>query len=308
MPLPNSNEVIMALRRARSVFALLFIFLFLVTVADAAGPEALRLADGVYAFIGENGGTNSGFVVTEEGVVVIDSQGPRELALTLRSKIRSVTDKPVIYVINTHYHGDHTFGNQYFTEDLRAIISHEATRELLVERDARHRDMFLKFFGPESLLDFRLTLPQVTFNDRLTLRAGEKTLELVHVPRAHTEGDIFVYMREEKILFAGDLVYKGRLPFMNDGDSLGAIKAIDELLKNDATQIVPGHGGLSGKDDAAAYKGYLTDLRAEVKRLKESGKTLEEVKSSIRLPKYSLWSKYNEWLPANAARVYTELD
>lgn len=307
MPLPaTSDEVTMALRRALS--ALIFIFLFLATVADGAGPDALRLADGVYAFIGENGSTNSGFVVTEEGVVVIDSQGPSELALTLRSKIRSVTDKPVIYVINTHFHGDHTFGNQYFTEDLRAIISHEATRELLIERDAGHRDMFLKFFGPESLLDFKLTLPQVTFTDRLTLRAGEKTLELVHVPKAHTEGDIYVYMKDEKILFAGDLLYKGRLPFMNDGDSSGAIKAMDELLTLDAARIVPGHGGLSDKSDAVAYKGYLTDLRAEVKRLKESGKTLEEVKSSIRLPKYSLWYKYNEWLPVNAAKVYTELE
>lgn len=292
-----------------SVF--LITLIFFVNMAEGAGPEAIRLADGVYAFIGENGSTNSGFVVTEEGVVVIDSQGPSELALTLRSKIRSVTDRPVIYVINTHYHGDHTFGNQYFTEDLRAIISHEATRELLIERDASHRDMFLKFFGPESLLDFKLTLPQVTFTDRLTLRAGEKTLELIHVPKAHTEGDIYVYLPDEKILFSGDLLYKGRLPFLNDGDSLGAINAInaiEELLALEAVRIVPGHGGLSTSDDADAYKGYLTDLRAEVKRLKESGKTLEEVKSGIRLPKYSLWLMYNEWLPANAAKVYTELE
>ncbi|MBI5454820.1 MAG: MBL fold metallo-hydrolase [Deltaproteobacteria bacterium] len=298
----------MTLRCARAFSVFLITLLFLVNMAEGAGPEAIRLADGVYAFIGENGSTNSGFVVTEEGVVVIDSQGPRELALTLRSKIRAVTDKPVIYVINTHYHGDHTFGNQYFTENLIAIVSHEATRELLIERDAGHREMFLKFFGPESLLDFKLTLPQVTFTERLTLRAGEKTLELVSVPKAHTEGDIYVYMPEEKILFAGDLLYKGRLPFMNDGDSLGAVKAVDELLTYGAARIVPGHGGLSDRDDAAAYKGYLTDLRAEVKRLKESGKTLEEVKGEIRLPKYSLWYMYNEWLPANAAKVYTELD
>src|SRR3990170_1288725 len=114
---------------------LLFLLALLSVSPYASGAELKRLSDGVYAFIGEEGATNSGFVVTEKGVVVIDTQGPRGLAMELRRKIKEVTELPVIYAINTHYHGDHTFGNQFFREGY-GIIGHEKTRETLIEEDA----------------------------------------------------------------------------------------------------------------------------------------------------------------------------
>src|SRR3990167_11196923 len=109
----------------------------------AAEPEVVKLAEGVYGFIGKEGAGNSGFVVTNEGVVVIDTQGPKDLALLLKKKIRETTDKPIIYLINTHYHGDHTFGNQYFKE-AKEIISHENTKKNLIEKDKQHREKFKK--------------------------------------------------------------------------------------------------------------------------------------------------------------------
>lgn len=287
------------------LFLALFAFLLIGSGAYAATVE--RLAEGVYAFIGKDGSTNSGFIVSGEGVIVIDSQGPKELADELREKIKEVTQKPVIYVINTHYHGDHTFGNQYFSE-ARAIIAHENTRKAMTERDRAHRERFRKFFGEESLLGFNLTLPTLTFSERLTLWSGGRRVELIYAGGpAHTDGDIFVYLPAERVVFAGDLLYKGRLPLLNDGDTAGAIAALSALLKKDAVVYVPGHGPLAEKKDAVEYMAYLNDLRAEVGRLMKEGKTLEEIKKEIRLPKYAGWFKYSEWLPANAEKVYSEM-
>jgi cyclase len=275
---------------------------------EAGGPGVKELAPGVWAFVGENGATNSGFVVTGEGVVVIDSQGPEALACLLKEKIRAVTPLPVIYVINTHYHGDHIFGNRFYTE-ARAIIAHKDTRTALIERDGEHRERFKRFFGPDSLEGFTLVLPTVTFTERLTIRAGGKVVELIYAgAMAHTPGDIFVYLPEEKVVFAGDLLYNGRLPFLGDGDSAGALAALRKLLDTGAVTFVPGHGEVTGAEGIAAYAGYLRALRGEVKRLRDAGKTVDEVKKEIELPDYSGYVNYREWLPANAAHVYGELE
>jgi cyclase len=292
----------------------LYLFLLTLTLAfalrpsapGASGPELKRLGDGIYGFIGVDGATNSGVVVTDEGVVVIDTQGPKGLAMALRQSLEGVTDSPVIFVVNTHYHGDHTFGNQYFTGP-RAIIAHDNARKALVENDAAHRARFKRFFGETSLAGFSLTLPGVTFSSSLSLRVGSRTFVIVHPGIAHTEGDVYVYLPEEKVVFTGDLLFKGRLPWLGDGDSLGAVAALDELLALDATVYVPGHGPVAGREDLRAYKGYLLDLRREVKRLKYAGKTLNEVKKEIRLDGYADLLMYDKWLPLNAGKVYLEL-
>lgn len=292
------------MKQTLSFLAALSVFLLASTVF--AAPEVKVLAPGVFAFVGGEGRTNSGFVVTELGVIVIDTQGPPELAKLLREKIRETTDKPVTHVVNTHYHGDHTFGNQYFDEGL--IIAHENTRKALIERDAGHRAMFRRFFGEESLREFRLTLPEATFTERMILRYGGKTMELIYAgTKAHTDGDIYVWLPEERVLFAGDLLYSGRLPLLNDGESEGAVKAVEKILSTNATRFVPGHGPVSDAKDASAYKGYIEALRAEVKSMKDSGASKEETVSKISLPQYSSWVMYKEWLGANAAKVYDEL-
>src|SRR3989338_3058393 len=181
----------------------------------AAEPEVVKLAEGVYGFIGKDGATNSGFVVTNEGIVVIDTQGPKELALLLKKKIHEIMDKPVVYVINTHFHGDHTFGNQYFKEAWE-IISHENTNKNLIVKDKQHREQFKKFFGENSLEGFELTLPTKTIKDTLTLRVGNKTMEIAYLGKGHTDGDIIVYLPIERVLFGGDLLYNNRLPWLGD--------------------------------------------------------------------------------------------
>ena len=292
----------------RPLLATLLVNVIALVLAQAAfaAPELKTLAPGVYALVGGEGKTNSGFVVTEKGVIVIDTQGPGELAKLLKEKIKETTAKPITHVINTHYHGDHSFGNQYFSEGL--IIAHENTRKALIENDEGHRTMFRKFFGAESLKEFSLTLPEATFTDRMILRHGGRTMELIYAgAKAHTDGDIFVWLPEERVLFAGDLLYSGRLPLLNDGETTGALKAIDKITSTDASVLVPGHGPVSTIDDALRYKGYIEALRAEVKKMMDNGMNREEVASKVSLPPYSSWLMYKEWLPANAARVFDEL-
>lgn len=296
----NSPATFFRILAAASLAAL---FLFAHPVLSA---EVVELAPGVYAFVGEKGATNSGFVVTDDGVVVIDTQGPRELALELRAWIRKVTDLPIAFVINTHYHGDHTFGNQYFNE-ARAIIAHEETWRALVEKDKAHRTRFKRFFGEESLLGFNPVLPSLTFTEKMVLRVGGRELVLVHPGVAHTFGDVYVFMPAEGVVFAGDLLYKKRLPLLGDGDTLGAISALDTLLQTGADVYLPGHGGVATKEDIVKFKKYLLDLRGEVTRFIDEGKTLEEVKDMIKLPEYSGYVMYKEWLGQNAGAVYREI-
>jgi len=286
----------------------LILLAILVTTSTAlsAEPEVVKLAEGVYGFIGEEGAANSGFVVTGEGVVVIDTQGPKDLALLLKKRIREITDKPVLYVINTHFHGDHTFGNQYFTE-AKEIISHENTKINLTEKDKEHREQFKRFFGEKALEGFELTLPTKTIRDTFLMHVGGKTIELTWLGRGHTDGDIVVYLPAERILFGGDLLYKERLPWLGDAYISEWIVTLDRLKNYDAGIYVPGHGGTGDIMMLTQLQGYLTDLQAEVKRYMEQGKSIDEMKKEISLSKYQGWSRYHEWLPFNAEKVYREL-
>ncbi len=289
-------------------FTLIFLlFLLTTSPAFAAEPEVVKLAEGVYGFIGEKGATNSGFVVTREGVVVIDSQGPKDLALLLKKKIREVTDKPVLYVINTHFHGDHSFGNQYFKE-AKEIISHENTKINLTEKDKEHREQFKKFFGENALEGFELTLPTKTFKEAFLMQVGGKVIELAWLGRGHTDGDIVVYLPGERVLFGGDLLYKERLPWLGDSYISDWIVTLDRLKKYDAGIYVPGHGGTGDMTMLTQLQGYLTDLQAAVKKYLEEGKGIDEMKKEIALPKYQDWSRYHEWLPFNAEKAYRELE
>ncbi|MBI5286691.1 MAG: MBL fold metallo-hydrolase [Deltaproteobacteria bacterium] len=284
---------------------LLFVLIFTIP-AHATQPTIVKLTEGVYGFIGIDGATNSGFIVTEEGVVVIDTQGPKELALLLKRKIQEVTDKPVIYVINTHYHGDHTFGNQHFKE-AREIIAHENTRKNLTERDKPHKEQFKRFFGEKALEGIEVVLPTKTFKDTLSMRIGNKVFELVYLGVGHTDGDIIVYLPLDGIIFTGDLLYTGRLPWVGDGN----IQSWREVLKKigwfEASTYIPGHGRVTNKNGLNEFKNYLDDLTNEVARMIREGKDLETVMKEINLPKYKDWLKYNDWLGLNAKKVFEEL-
>lgn len=280
-------------------------FLFALPV-DAAESDVIKLAEGVYGFIGVEGRANSGFVITGDGVVVIDTQGPKELALHLKRRIQEVTDKPVIYVINTHYHGDHTFGNQHFSE-ARDIIGHENTKKNLIERDKTHKEQFKRFFGERALEGVEVVLPTRTFKDTLSMRVGNKSFELVYLGIGHTDGDIIVYLPVEGIIFAGDLLYTKRLPWVGDGNVQSWREVLKKMEWFEASTYVPGHGKVTDKKGLMEFQAYLNDITNEVAKMVKAGKDMGTVTKEIDLPGYKGWLKYDDWIGLNARKVFEEL-
>ena len=214
----------------------------------------IEVAENVYAFIQENCATNSGFIVGDEGVMVIDSLMTPSLAGQVRTAVRNVTKSPIRYLINTHFHGDHVFGNQYFQP--APIVAHNNCRIELEEKFdanmARYRQRAELI--PE-LDQIKMTLPDVTFDDSMTIMLGDKEIQLKYYGRAHSNSDITIYLPGDKLLFIGDLAVNHTLPAFPDGhitkwiDVMQEVSLIDALLELLNTEIKRGYDqGLSEED------------------------------------------------------------
>ena len=237
--------------------------------------------------------SNAAFVITPAGVVVIDALGSPELAQRLVAHIAKITPKPITHVIVTHYHADHIYGLQTFKALGARLIAHRAALQYLNSDTARLR-----------LASSRQELaPWVDENTRLVeadewldrpqvLTVGGVRFEINPVGPAHTPEDLVVYLPGEKVLFAGDLVFRSRIPYVGQADSRHWITALDSLLKFDTRVIVPGHGALSSeaRKDMQLTRDYLTYLRAT---MGQAAKNLEPFEDAY---KATDWSQF-EHLP-----------
>lgn len=246
----------------------------------------IEIAPQVYAFIQESGATNSGFIVGEEGVLVIDSLMTPSLATRLLSAIRSVTKAPIRYLVDTHYHGDHVFGNQYFVP--APIIGHiNCRRELIEKFDAnmqRYRNTRPELI-PE-LEQIRMTLPDLTFEDRMNIRLGDREIQLIYLGRAHTAGDILLHLPQDGILYAGDIAFHKVLPAFPDGHITKWLEVMEQTARIDVQTIVPGHGPVGGKAEFEEAKELMAHLHSEVRRGFDQGLTEEETARNVNLGKF----------------------
>lgn len=208
--------------------------------------------------------SNAGFVVTPAGVVVIDALGSPELARRLIAQIRKVTDKPISTVIVTHYHADHIYGLQVFHEIGAHIVAQAASGEYLNSDTARLRleasrqDLF-----PWVDESTKLVPPDETIQGAKKLVVGGVEFQLIPVGPAHTPDDLVIWLPQSKVLFAGDLVFRNRIPFVGQADSRQWIASLNTLLKFQARVMVPGHGPASTnpKQDMTLTRDYLVYLR-----------------------------------------------
>ncbi|MFF9778143.1 MBL fold metallo-hydrolase [Streptomyces sp. NPDC013978] len=221
-----------------------------------------EVADGVYAFVQPDGGwclNNAGLVVGEGGhSVLVDTAATETRARQLRAEVLRRTATPPRTVVNTHFHGDHTFGNHLFPEAV--VVAHERTRS-----DMAAAGLHLTSLWPDVCWgDIELVLPEVTFRDALTLHAGGVRVELLHLgPAAHTTNDTVVWLPEQRVLFTGDLVMSGVTPFCVMGSVSGSLDALERMRRLDPLVVVPGHGPVGGPetlDANAAYFHWLRDL------------------------------------------------
>jgi glyoxylase-like metal-dependent hydrolase (beta-lactamase superfamily II) len=223
--------------------------------------------------------SNAGFVVTPAGVVVIDALGSPALAERLLGQIRRVTDKPVTHVIVTHYHADHIYGLQTFKAQGARIIAHEAAKAYLNSETAQLRLQASRVeLAP--WIDERTQLVQADEwlqGDR-DLDVGGMVFQIRAVGPSHTPEDLVVYLPSEKVLFAGDLVFRSRIPYVGQADSRQWILALERLLQFDARVIVPGHGPLSheARKDMQLTHDYLVYLRQSMGKAAANLEPFEE--------------------------------
>jgi glyoxylase-like metal-dependent hydrolase (beta-lactamase superfamily II) len=303
--------------------------------------DLVKLSDDAYAAIALPGGdaaANAGFVITDSWVCVFDSHLTPDAAKELIAEIRKLTKLPIRYLINSHYHADHSHGNQAFAQDVELISSHatwqaqlnkdlpqlQRYQQLLPEQIARLKKELNSSISAMRAEEIRQELQQreqflnrisglevvlagTTFDHTLSLRTLDRELQLIFLGRGHTDGDIVLWLPEERILFAGDLVSLGALPNLMDGYSKEWIDTLAAILKMKPEVIVPGHG-LAGDDSmVSALRDFLQDLRKAVKSGMDKGLTLEELLKSIQAPARFRDYRGQEFLPGAIERVYREL-
>ena len=256
----------------RALFAsLLFVMSF-----AAHAFDTVKVVDGVYALVGdlgqrspENLGHNmtSGFIVTAQGVVVIDTGGSLANAQAIHAAIRKVTDKPVIFAVNTGGQDHRWFGNDYFKQQGAKLIASEAAVRDMKERGAA-QTAFIQQLLKEKFDGTQLVYPDITFQDRYTLPVTGERIELIYTGGAHTPGDILVWLPQRSIVFAGDTVFVQRLLGVMPGSALRWIKSLEYLRDELKPKIVvPGHGHVT--DIAESFRDsydYLIFLREATRK------------------------------------------
>jgi quinoprotein relay system zinc metallohydrolase 2 len=275
-----------------------------------------QVGSGIYVHSGEialmsgaNEGAiaNVGFVVGAKGVAVIDTGGSVREGRRLLSAIRQITDEPVLYVINTHAHPDHVFGNAAFLPPAVFVGSHNLPRRIM-ERGP----YYLKSFRPAmgSLLDeVRILPPSVTVDDELQLDLGDRMLTLRAWRASHSDSDLTVFDERTGILFAGDLVFLRHIPVL-DGSIRGWLKTINELARLPAKSVVPGHGPPSAPWPAALdpEKTYLERLQSDCRDLIKRGVPIAAASELAAASEKSHWDLFNEYNVRNATAAFSELE
>jgi cyclase len=214
-----------------------------------------EIADGVYAYFQPAGGwcvNNVGVLAAPDGTVVIDTAATASRTARLRESIREIGAGPVRTLVNTHFHGDHTFGNDAF--GAVTIVAHHAARTEMAAAGLGLTNLWPRVDWGE----IRLALPTLTFEDRLTVHAGDRQAELIHVGPAHTTNDVVVWLPGDRVLFAGDVLMSGVAPFVLMGSVSGALRAVDQLRGLGARTIVCGHGPVAGPEVLDETTDYLT--------------------------------------------------
>lgn len=243
---------------------------------DTVRIRTVSVADGVYMLMGAGG--NIGVSAGANGVVLIDDQFA-PLTDKIKAAVAAINPGPIRFLLNTHWHGDHTGGNENFAKDGVVIVAHE---------NVRHRmsvEQFVAALNRTVPPSPEAALPIVTFTDAVTFYLNADSINAFHVAPAHTDGDVVIYFRRANVVHMGDTYWNGRYPLidLSSGGSVdGMVAAMDRVLAmtDENTKYIPGHGELSGRAGVAAFRDMLSTVRDRVRTLVRQGKTLAQVKAA----------------------------
>lgn len=286
----------------------------------AAGLEfkLRKIADGVFAFRGvdelmsaANQGaiSNLGVVVGTDAVAVIDSGGSLIEANAFIAAIGKITARPVRYLINTHMHPDHTFGNAAFREIGATIVGHRNLPRALEARGAFYLQSFREQIGDALMKGIEIIPPTMLVDDRLQLDLGERVLELQAWKAAHTDNDLTVFDSATHTLFAGDLVFIGSLPTL-DGSLLGWLRQMDALAAIGAVRAVPGHGPVPADwpEALTAERRYFEVLARDIRKAIVDGTRLSEAVKTAGASERGNWHMFDDYNERNATAAFAEVE
>jgi cyclase len=269
-----------------------------------------EVADGVFAFIqpngpyGNAGWSNAGLIVGDDYCAVVDTLGTNSMQQAFGYAIRKVTSKPVARVLLTHHHSDHVFGVHRFRPS--CVIAHAACRHNMalagpgaVQRWADKRPHFAA-----DLQGIPVVLPDLTFEDKVTLHVGHHEILFFHPGVAHTDGDAAALLAREQVLFAGDLFFNRVCPAAFAGSLEGWIAAVEHMLQLDVATIVPGHGPISDKAGLAAMLEYLRMILRYSRDAYAAGTSAEEAAHSMPIGDFRQWADTEERLLEDVKKAY----
>jgi len=279
------------------IITLTFLTLFSSSFPQDIGPaeiETVKVRDGVFMLIG-NGG-NIGVSVGEDGILLVDSlmAGQND---EVKAAVAGIDGGPIRFVVNTHFHFDHSGGNELLQKDGALILGHENAKK-------RMKEEWSHWFFDYKIPPFpESALPKAVFTDSVTLHINGDEVQAIHLGNAHTDTDVVVYFRKANVVHMGDINFAGGYPFIDvphGGSTAGYISALDKVIGmiDENTRVIPGHGPLSNRAELEAYRDMMRTVRDRIARYVEEGKTIDEVLESK--PTADFDEKFSKQMPAEA--------
>lgn len=278
------------------LFTLLFFSLALSASAQDLGPGFTKVKDGIYTFAPDATTTTCSFVVTQEGVVMIDSCNNPLHSRDMLAAIKKVTDKPIVFLIDTETHSDHT-GNHFIFSPPATIISHAGAGEGMRKEFDPKRAERLAAQSPEMrevMQGYKFITPHIEYNDRMTINLGERTFELIYLRNVHSFADTAIWMPKERVLFAAAAAVVKGLQNLRPSVVIADVLASYKLMKAlNPEVVVTGHGPLTTTKTFDEYEGFYTLLLKRVGEMAAQGKSLAEIKKELGMPEYAGWNGQN---------------
>ncbi len=286
--------------------------------ADPSTSAPVReIASGIFVFQGahelftpENQGaiSNAGFIIGNEFVAIVDTGGSRKFGEQLLAAVRSHTSLPIRFVINTHMHPDHVFGNAAFKGLGPEFIGHHKLTRALVSRREQYMTANKPLLGA-AFDGVEIILPTVPVMDRYSIDLGGRKLVIEAHPTAHTDNDLTVYDERTSTLFMGDLLFSGHIPVV-DGSIKGWLALMQELSARKLKLVVPGHGpaGMGWPEALTAQLRYLNAIAGEIREYIEQGRTLAEAAKEVGKTEEQAWALFKEFNARNVSAAFAELE